>query len=334
MSGESSGASGIPGRALKALKSIRQRRQGSGDQGPEGFGFSPPSRSSTSRSNTNNATGAHRRSSHSSRPSSSHPEPESTQTTWHGTNLSEEPPAVISATMQPEPLSIDAVSSEMRPRHTVDISEERAESSQTVTHTTTEHTTSGSKTVTSTTLRTDSSYHAPANSRPQTPAPQGPVTPPSHPIDTPMSSPPPRTPAAPHHARTYTYTHTETRSSHLTETDIFIRHYIYKLGDPNLVQIPQITGLESYLGHIADVRLRRLPEPGSDWDRILHAAQLFGLQLWGLGCALNDPNLTDSISTRALTRTQTLLVVSSKQSYYVYHTCGMVLQHFFLLDKP
>jgi len=325
MPGESSGASGaagLPGRAFKALKSIRQKRQGSVDQGPDGFG--PPSRSSTSRSNTINTTGAPRHSSHSSRPSSSHPEPESTRPIWNAESSLSEEPSTLSPATQPESMAIDGASSEMRPHHTIAASEERTESSQTTTRTTTEHTTSGLKTVVSTTIRTDSSHHAPVNSRPPTPVPKDPVTPPSHPVDTPMSSPPPRTPrgqpvipAAPHHASAYTYTHTETRSSHLTETDIFIRHYVYKLGDPSLVQTRQVNDLDSYLGHIEDVRLRRLPEPGSDWDRILHAAQFFGLQLWGLGCALNDPDLTDDVSTKALTKTQTLLVVSSAQPHHI-----------------
>ncbi|KAK3343472.1 hypothetical protein B0T25DRAFT_634562 [Lasiosphaeria hispida] len=167
-----------------------------------------------------------------------------------------------------------------------------------------------------------------------------------------MTSPPPRTsnrqpatpvsPTASHNptanapmAPTSTLQRIGNRSlaTYLTETDYLIRHCIYKMGDSSFAEAPEITGLESYLQHIGDERLRRMPPPGSDWDRILHAAQLFALQLWGLGCAANDPNVTDTASTRALTTTQTLLMLGLLQTrtllptFQVFYQLSIMLSH-------
>lgn len=43
------------------------------------------------------------------------------------------------------------------------------------------------------------------------------------------------------------------------------------------------TDLHTYLQFISDERLIHMPRRGSDWDRVLGAAQFFGLQIWSFG---------------------------------------------------
>jgi hypothetical protein len=45
--------------------------------------------------------------------------------------------------------------------------------------------------------------------------------------------------------------------------------------------------LESYLEFIADQRLIHMPRKGSQWDRVLKAAEFFGLQIYGFGSAVS-----------------------------------------------
>src|SRR3984957_1274458 len=45
--------------------------------------------------------------------------------------------------------------------------------------------------------------------------------------------------------------------------------------------------LESYLEFIADQRLIHMPRKGSQWDRVLKAAEFFGLQIYSFGSAVS-----------------------------------------------
>jgi hypothetical protein len=45
--------------------------------------------------------------------------------------------------------------------------------------------------------------------------------------------------------------------------------------------------LESYLEFIADQRLIHMPRKGSQWDRVLKAAEFFGLQIYRFGSAVS-----------------------------------------------
>ena len=53
--------------------------------------------------------------------------------------------------------------------------------------------------------------------------------------------------------------------------------------DPYNESFVQECDLRTYLHYISDERLIHMPRRGSDWDRVLGAAQFFGLQIWSLG---------------------------------------------------
>lgn len=48
------------------------------------------------------------------------------------------------------------------------------------------------------------------------------------------------------------------------------------------------TDLHTYLEFISDERLVHMPRRGSDWDRVLGAAQFFGLQIWSFGTKIEN----------------------------------------------
>ena len=72
----------------------------------------------------------------------------------------------------------------------------------------------------------------------------------------------------------------------------------------------QSVNLESYLSLIAEERLIHMPRRGSDWDRVLRAAQFFGLQLWSFGERIGEfcPG-TNACSVAALGSCQVLVEV-------------------------
>jgi hypothetical protein len=63
-------------------------------------------------------------------------------------------------------------------------------------------------------------------------------------------------------------------------------------------QVTHIT-LDYYLEYISNERLRRMPGRGSAWDRVLHAAQFFGLNISDFGDKINtflNPELLNTLS--------------------------------------
>jgi len=98
----------------------------------------------------------------------------------------------------------------------------------------------------------------------------------------------------------------------VTEVSKIIRSDICKLGDYTETFFKTLD-LRSYLEYISDERLIHMPRRGSDWDRVLRAAQCFGLQLWRFGVGVGQfcPG-TESASITALGSTQILLEVSRR----------------------
>ncbi|KAK3390788.1 hypothetical protein B0H63DRAFT_410784 [Podospora didyma] len=109
-------------------------------------------------------------------------------------------------------------------------------------------------------------------------------------------------------------TSTTIRLTRLIETTRTIRGNICTLGDYNETYFKAVD-LESYLEYISVERLIHMPRRGSDWDRVLKAAQFFGLQLWRLGINVGHfcPD-TEAASVTALGSTQILLEIGPKQS--------------------
>jgi hypothetical protein len=104
------------------------------------------------------------------------------------------------------------------------------------------------------------------------------------------------------------------RTSRIAETSWLIRSHICKLGDFSETFFKNLD-LESYLEYISDERLIHMPRRGSDWDRVLRAAQVFGFQLWRFGVGVSQfcPG-TEETSKTALGSTQILLEVRSLRS--------------------
>ncbi|RYP39066.1 hypothetical protein DL768_010740 [Monosporascus sp. mg162] len=99
-----------------------------------------------------------------------------------------------------------------------------------------------------------------------------------------------------------------------------------------------ITDLNSYLRHIAEERLHRMPPRGSDWDRIFQAAQFFGLQLWRLRPMARSPHSANATSVRALTATHTLLLLNLQSqtllpTFQVFYQLGVMISHIGQIDK-
>ncbi|RYP17433.1 hypothetical protein DL765_004521 [Monosporascus sp. GIB2] len=99
-----------------------------------------------------------------------------------------------------------------------------------------------------------------------------------------------------------------------------------------------ITDLRSYLGHIAEERLHRMPPRGSDWDRIFQAAQFFGLQLWTLGLMARSPRSATAASVRALTATHTLLLLNLQSqtllpTFQVFYQLGAMISQIGQIDE-
>lgn len=94
-----------------------------------------------------------------------------------------------------------------------------------------------------------------------------------------------------------------------------IRGHICKLGDYSETFFKAID-LQSYLEYISDERLIHMPRRGSNWDRVLRAAQCFGVQLWAFGRDVGRfcPD-TEVASITALGSIQILLEVSSHIVY-------------------
>ncbi len=107
-------------------------------------------------------------------------------------------------------------------------------------------------------------------------------------------------------------TSTTTTTIHITRIiDISraIRGHVCKLGDYDETFFKALT-LESYLEYISDERLIHMPRRGSDWDRVLRAAQCFGFQLWRFGASIGQfCSGTQTASVTALGTTQILLEV-------------------------
>ncbi|KAK0715896.1 hypothetical protein B0H67DRAFT_538659 [Lasiosphaeris hirsuta] len=100
----------------------------------------------------------------------------------------------------------------------------------------------------------------------------------------------------------------------VVETARIIRGHICGLGDYNDAFFKTMT-LDSYLEYISDERLIHMPRRGSDWDRVLRAAQYFGFQLWRFGVGVGQfcPG-TESASITVLGSTQILLEIGPQQA--------------------
>ncbi|KAK0620403.1 hypothetical protein B0T14DRAFT_457391 [Immersiella caudata] len=110
---------------------------------------------------------------------------------------------------------------------------------------------------------------------------------------------------------------TTTASIHVTriaEITRVIRDDICRFGDYSETFFNTLD-LRSYLEYISDERLIHMPRRGSDWDRVLRAAQCFGLQLWWFGAGVGQfcPG-TESASITALGSTQILLEIGPQQA--------------------
>ncbi|KAK0641655.1 hypothetical protein B0T16DRAFT_380569 [Cercophora newfieldiana] len=110
---------------------------------------------------------------------------------------------------------------------------------------------------------------------------------------------------------------TTTSSIHLTritEVSRAIRGDICRFGDYTETFFKKLD-LRSYLEYISDERLIHMPRRGSDWDRVLRAAQCFGLQLWWFGTGVGQfCSGTESASITALGSTQILLEIGPQQA--------------------
>lgn len=120
-------------------------------------------------------------------------------------------------------------------------------------------------------------------------------------------------------ASTSTTSHSQTLASsiqvtRLIETTRIVRGHICELGDYNDTFFEALD-LESFLEFISEERLIHMPRRGSDWDRVLRAAQCFGLQLWRFGADIEAfcPG-TNAAAVTALGSTQLLLKVGGRGS--------------------
>ena len=114
---------------------------------------------------------------------------------------------------------------------------------------------------------------------------------------------------------TSTTSHSQTVTSSIQvtrviETTRIVRGHICELGDYNDSFFKKLD-LESFLEFISEERLIHMPRRGSDWDRVLRAAQFFGLQLWRFGTDIGQfcPG-TEAAAVTALGSTKLLLKVS------------------------
>jgi len=85
---------------------------------------------------------------------------------------------------------------------------------------------------------------------------------------------------------------TITRTSSLqiirvTETTRIVKARIIRELDDVDEHYFKSVNLESYLEFIADQRLIDMPRKGSQWDRVLKAAEFFGLQIYSFGSAVS-----------------------------------------------
>ena len=72
--------------------------------------------------------------------------------------------------------------------------------------------------------------------------------------------------------------------------------------------------LPSYLEYVDDERLFKMPRRGSDWDRVLRAAQFFGIQLWSFGEKMGPSSVeVRNASITALAACRVLLEVCLHQ---------------------
>ncbi|KAK5657776.1 hypothetical protein OQA88_2849 [Cercophora sp. LCS_1] len=100
----------------------------------------------------------------------------------------------------------------------------------------------------------------------------------------------------------------------LVETSRTIRGHICKLGEYD-ESFFNVLDLDSYLEYLSEERLIHMPRRGSDWDRVLRAAQCFGLQLWAFGDAIGQfCSGTEATSITALGSTQILLELGPQQA--------------------
>jgi hypothetical protein len=115
-----------------------------------------------------------------------------------------------------------------------------------------------------------------------------------------------------------------TRVTHVTAA---VRTLVYRLDDYDESFFRGVS-LASYLEWISTERLIHMPKRGSDWDRVLKAAQFFGLQIWSFGekiCTFCEDGKTSAIT--ALGSCQVLLEVSCSREKQVVvdepseHTC-------------
>jgi hypothetical protein len=112
---------------------------------------------------------------------------------------------------------------------------------------------------------------------------------------------------------TKTFTSTSTSTIHISrviETSRTIRGHVCQLGDYDDAFFKGLD-IDSYLEYISEERLIHMPRRGSDWDRVLRAAQCFGFQLWRFGSEIAKfcPG-TDTAAVTALGSTKILLEVS------------------------
>ena len=93
--------------------------------------------------------------------------------------------------------------------------------------------------------------------------------------------------AAASKSQTITRTTSSIRIIRVIETTQTIKgRIIRELDDVDEHYFKSVT-LESYLEFIADQRLIHMPRKGSQWDRVLKAAEFFGLQIYRFGSAVS-----------------------------------------------
>jgi hypothetical protein len=75
--------------------------------------------------------------------------------------------------------------------------------------------------------------------------------------------------------------------NHVMETTRIIKGRIIRELDDVDENYFKSVNLESYLEFIVDQRLIHMPHKGSQWDRVLKAAEFFGLQIYSFGSAVS-----------------------------------------------
>ncbi|KAK3331850.1 hypothetical protein B0T19DRAFT_367021 [Cercophora scortea] len=112
----------------------------------------------------------------------------------------------------------------------------------------------------------------------------------------------------------------------VTETSHTVRGHICKLGDYTETYFTTVD-LRSYLEYISDERLIHMPRRGSDWDRVLRAAQFFGLHISRLGSHIGQfCSGTEAASITALGSTQILLELGPHQAQALMPTFQALYQ--------